>query len=233
MCILNENATSIRRLLLTSLIFNVSLTHASVLEFNLTEFSLHDLSNWETKSFNGHTDYQTIDIDNLSVLKAYSNDSASGLALERKIDLLKTPFINWSWRIENRLTEMNEQTKEGDDYAARIYLIIDGGWAVWNTKALNFVWSSNQAKGTNWNNAYAGDNAKMVAIRGKEAERKKWYTEKQNVYQSLIEAFGDKGSEEKNLNAYRYIDVTAIMTDTDDSHQSTTAYYGDIIFSAK
>jgi hypothetical protein len=38
--------------------------------------------------------------------------------------------------------------------------------------------------------------------------------EKRNVYQDLIDTFGDQGSEKANLKAYNYI---AIMTDTDNS----------------
>ncbi|MDV7103086.1 DUF3047 domain-containing protein [Vibrio sp. TH_r3] len=212
-------------------LFSLSNLQAETTENNVTEFSNRDLSDWQSKSFSGNTDYQLVKEQTRTVLKATSVDSASGLALEKRIDLFQTPYINWSWRIENKLTGLDEQTKQGDDYAARIYLIIDGGWTVWKTQALNYVWSSNQTQQTQWNNAYV-DNAKMLAVRGKNATPKHWYTEKRNVYQDLITNFGDKGSAEKNEKAYRYIDVTAIMTDTDNSHQTVTAYYGDITFTA-
>lgn len=200
-------------------------------EIMLTNFSQDDLSSWTTKSFSGRTRYRIIAIDNLSILKADSEDSASGLWLDRKIDLLKTPFINWSWSIENRLQGLDERSKSGDDYAARIYVVIKGGWAMWQTKAMNYVWSSNQKEGAEWDNAYVGDKVRMIAVRGREAKLNHWYFEKRNVYRDLIAAYGDKGSEEKNLEAYRYIDSIAIMTDTDDSHQKAVSYYGDIIFS--
>jgi hypothetical protein len=70
----------------------------------------------------------------------------------------------------------------------------------------------------------------MVAVRGKN-DPLEWHREKRNVYQDLITAFGDKGSDKANEAAYGYIDAIAVMTDTDNSGASATAWYGDIFFS--
>jgi hypothetical protein len=47
---------------------------------------------------------------------------------EQRINLEKTPFINWLWCIVNCLSGLNEQRMSGDDYAARIYVVVNGGW---------------------------------------------------------------------------------------------------------
>ncbi|MFZ2172076.1 MAG: DUF3047 domain-containing protein [Methylococcaceae bacterium] len=62
------------------------------------------------------------------VLKANSQAAGSELFKEQRIDLEKTPFINWLWRIVNCLSGLNEQSMSADDYAARIYLVVNGGW---------------------------------------------------------------------------------------------------------
>ena len=98
---------------------------------------------------------------------------------------------------------------------------------------MSYVWSSNQNKGQVWNNAFAGSKVKMIAVRGKEDKEGQWQNEKRNVYQDLIAQFGDQGSEKANLEAYRFIDVVAIMTDTDNSKGNAESYYGDLVFSAK
>ncbi len=200
---------------------------------SIAKFSIENLEDWKAKSFKGNTQYSIVVKDGASVLKAESKDTASGLATEQVIDLFKTPFLNWSWNIENTLSNLNETTKDGDDYAARIYVVKSGGWKIWNTKALNYVWSSNQEKGSSWNNAFVGDNAKMLAVKGQADLVNTWVTEKRNVYQDLIELYGDQGSDKKNEEAYRYIDAVALMTDTDNGHQEAVAYYGDIYFSAQ
>jgi len=197
---------------------------------NITDFNNASPTGWKTKAFVGETTYNLVEKDNQTVLKATSHASASGLIFEQKIDLQKTPYINWQWLTENQLSAIDEQSKSGDDYVARVYVVIDGGFALWKTKALTYVWSSNQPKGHTWDNAFAGDAVKMLAVRGSEAKTNTWYTERRNVYNDLIAQFGDQGSDEANLKKYRHIDATVIMTDTDNAGGTATAYYGDIIF---
>jgi hypothetical protein len=71
----------------------------------------------------------------------------------------------------------------------------------------------------------------MIAIRGMDSALHTWFSEKRNVYQDLITYFGDQGSEDKNLKAYRYIDAIALMTDSDNSASEARALYGEIWFS--
>lgn len=188
----------------------------------LGEFSRKQLDGWEQKSAEGETQYYLETMGDLTVLKANSQASASGLFKEQLIDLEKTPFINWSWRIANRLNGLIEQSKAGDDYAARLYVVVKGGLAFWQTKAINYVWASNTAKETIWPNAYAGEKLMMLALRGPEAAVNIWLTEKRNVRADLHKLFGED---------IRYIDAVALMTDTDNSQSQVSAFYGDIWFS--
>lgn len=186
-------------------------------------FSTGKMQHWETKVFSGQTFYNIELLDQRHVLKATSQSSASGLVKKQRVDLHKTPYLNWSWRIDNRLAAINEQSKEGDDYAARIYVVIDGGWTFWQTKAVNYVWSSNSKKGKVWFNAFAGESAMMLALRSNDDKLQTWYHEKRNILVDLKQLFGEE---------YSLIDAIAIMTDTDNSKSHATAYYGDIYFSA-
>jgi hypothetical protein len=190
---------------------------------SISNFASERLNNWQTKSFKGQTQYTLTRLDNYPVLKAESDNSASGLFKEKRIDLLKTPYLNWNWRIDNRLGKLNEQHKSGDDYAARVYVVISGGWAFWKTRAVNYVWANNSPKGNTWANAFAGKNAMMVAVRSSGDNTKQWYTEKRNVLKDLEKLYGEP---------IRYIDAVAIMTDTDNAKGKATAYYGDIFFSS-
>lgn len=220
----------ILRLFFTGLITMISF---SVSANNVTDLANNGVNNWEKKVFSGNTDYSIVEHKGQRALKAVSNGTGSGLILKKKIDLQKTPFINWRWLTEQKLPEFDERKKAGDDFVARVYLIIDGGLVKWRSKSVSYVWSSNESRGQIWNNAYLGDKLKMIAVKGKDDKLGQWYTEKRNVYQDLINSFGDKGSESANLKAYRYIDVVAIMTDTDNSKSKAETYYGDVIFSDK
>jgi len=185
-------------------------------------FSSGSLDHWESKEFKGQTKYELVDSAGTMVLKAESADSASGLIKEQRIDLQMTPTMNWSWRIGNRLGNINEQSKSGDDYAARVYVVISGGLTFWRTKAINYVWASTSPKGKIWPNAFAGDHVMMIALRSSGDQTGTWYTEKRNILADLKQQFGED---------IRYIDAVAIMTDTDNAQGKVTAYYGDIYFS--
>jgi len=187
-------------------------------------FSTGKVDDWNNRTFSGATEYQLTLLDNLQVLKAESHSSASGLFKEQRIDLKKTPFLNWYWRIDNRLEKNNEQIKSGDDYSARVYVVIDGGWAFWKTRAINYVWSNNTAKAAVWPNPFTGKSAMMIAVRSAEDKTHTWYQEKRNIIEDLKELFGTE---------FRYIDAVAIMTDTDNTKGNAIAYYGDIYFSAE
>jgi hypothetical protein len=188
----------------------------------LGEFSRNQLDGWEKQSSDGETQYQLETMGDLTVLKANSQASASGMFKEQRVDLEKTPFLNWSWRITNHLKGLSEQSKSGDDYAARLYVVVKGGLAFWQTKAINYVWASNTLKETSWPNAFAGEQLMMLALRGPEATLNAWQTEKRNVRADLHRLFGED---------IRYIDAVALMTDTDNSQSQASAFYGDIWFS--
>jgi hypothetical protein len=202
----------------------LSLIHAAVADNKspIGEFSRNSLEGWEHKSFKGETQYRLQAIDDVMVLTADSRGAGSGLFKEQRIDLTQTPFLNWSWRISKPLTGLNEQSKAGDDYAARVYVVVKGGLAFWQTKAINYVWSGNTKKDTVWPNAFAGDHAMMMALRDPEGVLNVWQAEKRNIRADFKKLFGE------DITA---IDAVAIMTDTDNSGGQAAAAYGDIWFS--
>ena len=92
-------------------------------------FSPEQIIQWKSKSFVDNTGY-SVEFDkqlNQSVVRAESNKTASGLFYEKRIDLNKTPYLSWSWRVEKFPALDNEKTKNGDDYAARIYVVLKEG----------------------------------------------------------------------------------------------------------
>jgi hypothetical protein len=188
------------------------------------DFSSTGLGQWEVKKFKGETRYRLTAMAGETVLEAESAGTASGLYRKQRIDLQKTPFMNWRWRIEKRLGTIDEQAKSGDDYAARVYVIISGGLAFWRTRAINYVWASTSTKGKIWPNAFAGNHAMMIALRSANDEIGVWHVEKRNVLDDLKRQFGQD---------IRYIDAVAVMTDTDNAQGRALSYYGDLFFSSR
>lgn len=186
------------------------------------DFSSGSIEHWESKAFKDETKYHLTQLDGTTVLKAESAQSASGLFKKQRIDLKKTPILNWRWRTENQLGNLNEQSKSGDDYTARIYVVVSGGFAFWDMRAINYVWASTSPKGKVWPNAYATDDSMtMIALRSSTDKTGNWYAEKRNILVDLKQFIGED---------IDYIDAVAIMTDTDNSKGAAVAYYGDIYF---
>lgn len=186
------------------------------------DFSSEQLSGWEEENFDGRTMYRLVEDEGTTVLRATSEDSASGLVKHQRIDLQNYPYLNWRWRIHRRLPPRLEQAKSGDDYPARIYLVVSGGWRFWKSRAVNYVWARSAAKEESWPNAFAGNNVTMIALRNVEDATDTWYEEKRNVLEDLRRIVGPH---------VRYVDAVALMTDTDNSDSSTSSDYGDIYFS--
>jgi hypothetical protein len=172
------------------------------------------------------------------VLKASSEASASGLIREIRIDPREYPIVRWRWKVENLLSKSDIARKDGDDYPARLYITFEYepdkvgfsrraqyrvGRLLFGDipiAALNYVWDGKAAAGTFADNAYT-DLARMVVVRSGAQALGTWVEEQRNVYDDYRKAFGEEPPMIKGV---------AIMTDTDDTGESATAYYGDIVF---
>ena len=127
-----------------------------------------DVAGWEEKVFDGKTRYETVRRDGRTVVRAASRGTASGLYLRRRIDLDATPILRWTWRVDGTLGDVDERTRAGDDYAARVYVIRSHPVFLWRTRAVSYVWASTRAAGETWPNAYT-DAARHVAVRSGDA----------------------------------------------------------------
>ena len=191
---------------------------------SIGKFSDSDLKGWEPEHFVGETRYRlTASRSGVQVLCAESWKAASGLIREIRVDLNQTPFLNWSWQIEKAFVRNDEKTKQGDDYPARVYVVIDDGPFFWQTKALNYVWAGRASPGSLWVSPYISDNVRLIAVESGNARTGAWRHEKRNVMNDLKRAFG---------RSIGQIDAVAIMTDTDNTQNRAKACYGDIFFSA-
>ena len=202
-------------------------------KISVANFSEGDLSGWEEKSFKENSQYEFVSSETINsknvdvgfqqarVLRARTQGQASGLFKEVTINLDETPFLNWSWQVNTLFKGNDERSKEGDDYPARIYVLVSGGVFFWNTKAINYVWSSNQPVGSEWPNAYTG-NAQMLAVQSGDKKIGQWVSERRNIREDFQKLFGDDVTQ---------IDAVAVMIDGDNTGQSATSYFGDIFFS--
>jgi len=210
-----------------SLIFLIciSVSFANAEVRNIFEFTKSELSKLEVRKVRGannKTVYSVGSNENGNFLKAVADNAASGLGKEVKIDLNKTPFINITWKIEKDLSGINENTKKGHDFAARVFVIKKTGATPLSNRAINYVYSSNSKVGFNSPSPYTKKSIDNVLATTKE-NLNKWITVKANVKEDF-KKFHDLDVSE--------LDGLAIMVDTDNSKMKAISYFQNIYFSS-
>lgn len=183
-------------------------------------FSPAEIPLWQEKSFKGHTDYQFISEGADLALKAHCNGSASALYRRMPVDLTKTPIMRWSWKIDGIHAGLDDISKDGDDYAARVYVVYKGTLP-WDVSALNYVWANTQPAGVFWPNAYTKRAIMIAQESGMQEDEEIWIDEVRDVRQDFKRYFG--------LDVTR-IDGVAVMTDCDNGGGTTSGYYRNIRF---
>ena len=206
-------------------IFLISVSSAfanEVLVFEFTEEELSELTVRKVRGAKNETRYTVGKNENGNFLKAVADNAASGLGKEVKIDLNKTPFINITWKIEQDLKGIKEDTKKGHDFAARVFAVKKTGATPLSNRAVNYVFSSNSEIGENWPSPYTKKSIDNVLASTKE-NLNVWVTVKANVKDDF-KKFHDLDIDE--------LDGLAIMSDTDNSKKKSVAYYQNIFFSS-
>jgi hypothetical protein len=207
-------------ILFASFMFSNAVTAEKVTVFDFTEKEFKTL---KVKKVKGKTTWTLGANQNGNFIKAEAEGKGSGLGKEVKINLLKTPFINITWKVEKDLSGIVENSKKGHDYAARVFVIKKTGSTALSNRAINYVFSSNSEVGKNWPSPYTKKSIDYVLSSTKDNSNV-WVTVKANVKEDFMK-----------LHGIEVLDISgvAIMTDTDNSKLKAIAYYQNIFFSAE
>jgi len=187
------------------------------------EFTNEEMKTLKVRKVKGKTTYTFGSNENGNYLKAEAEGKASGLGKEVKINLIKTPFINITWKVEKNLSGIVENSKKGHDYAARVFVVKKTGVTPLSNKAINYVFSSNNSVGDNWPSPFTKKSIDYV-LSTTNKHQNEWVTVKANVREHF-----------KNLHDLdvKELNGVAIMTDTDNSKLKAISYYQNIYFSSE
>ena len=187
------------------------------------EFTEEEMKTLKVRKIKGKTTYSLATNENGNYLRAEAEGKASGLGKEIKINLLKTPFINITWKVEKNLSGIIENSKKGHDYAARVFVVKKTGTTALSNRAINYVFSSNNSIGKNWPSPFTKKSIDYVLSTTQE-HHNQWITVKANVREHFKKLHG---LDVKELNG------VAIMTDTDNSKLKAISYYQNINFTSE
>ncbi len=172
--------------------------------------------------------------DGRAVLQIEGQAVAGGLLHPLDLPGDRTWQLSWQWRTERRLDKARFATREGDDYVARVYVLLDYPLATLAFLArqklrlartffdpdlpaatLSYVWDNRRAPGSHARSAYS-ETVEMRVLRGPEAPLGQWLTESRDLRADAIAAFGS---------APRRILGVVFAADSDNTSESVTSYF--------
>ena len=201
--------------------FFVLLPNSFSKEISVFKFTKEEFDQLKVRKIKKYTSYTLGSNANGNYLKAEANGQASGLGKEILINLNETPYINITWKVEKDLTGINERTKKGHDYAARVFVIKKTGATALSNRAINYIFSSNENIGDSWPSPFTKKSIDYV-LSTTIKNNNEWVTVKSNVKEDFLELHNLEVNE---------LNGVAIMTDTDNSKLTAISYYQNIFFS--
>lgn len=199
------------------------------------------MDGWEPLEFpkiDQLTQYQLVTENGTQVVKATTSGGASGLIARVTIQPSDSLILRWRWKVSNVFEQGNARKKSGDDYPARIYVafkfqpekagfferakrqaveVLFGESLPGN--ALNYIWANTLPKGEFVANPYT-DKTVMIAVNSGTRNVGEWVTVERDIVADYRKAFGE---------APPPIVGIAIMSDSDNTGETATAWYGDIV----
>ncbi|WP_309398214.1 DUF3047 domain-containing protein [Cerasicoccus maritimus] len=191
------------------------------------------MENWEALTFPLQTD-TAYSITPEGYLCASSNDSVSAIVLAKKFQPATTPILTWRWNVDNTLSKGDAQQKDGDDFPLRVSVCFkfdpksvsasERRWfkmqkLVWGDyppyRVLHYVFANRSDLPENILPCPYSDRARIIVKRSGSGDLKQWHQERANILEDFRAAFG----EEPPADA-----VISIMADSDNTHESSTAY---------
>lgn len=177
--------------------------------------------------------------DGVTVLRVDANNSAGTVSLPLTAEVGTLPILTWRWKVDRALEKSHFAQKMKDDHAARVYVFFDvpieslplgertkirlaravAGTDV-PTAALCYVWDNKLPIGHIGPSPYSARVQKIVLQSGN-ALRGQWQTETRDVVADFKRAFG---------HAPPRITGVAVGSDTDQTDEKSTAWFGDVIW---
>ena len=167
---------------------------------------------WESRGFPfiAKTLYEASMVSGEVVVTGVSDNAARAIA--RRIGVFDPDKIklSWSWRVRSQLDgRVDERTRAGDDFAARVFVIFETAAIPTRTRAINYVWSAREPVGDVFSSPYT-DQVAYIVLQNADVNEDPmaWRAESRDVLNDYREFFGESPS---------VVTAVAIMVDTDNT----------------
>jgi len=197
---------------------------------------------WETVTlpYGRKNEFRIVPEGHSRVLQVRSEDAFGSLAFRLSAEAARTPMLTWRWKIDRVVDKADMETKEGEDFAARVYVAFDfpteqlSGTERAKLKiaravegfvpaaAICYVWDNKHAQGSAVFSPHFA-HVRTVVVQTGNDRAGQWLSESRDVEADFVAAFGEswKG---------HVPNITGVVVgnDTDQTAETVTAWFGDI-----
>jgi hypothetical protein len=223
--------------------FALALEPGAVAPFSAAEPGAALPEGWRLVTLAGRKapEFTLVRDEGVTVLRVNAQAAAGSVAYRFTADPRARGNVSWRWKVDHALTRARFGAKDGDDFAARLYVTFDVPLAslpflvraklklaklVYGTDlpaaAICYVWDNRQPAGTSAWNPYS-DRVRMVVVESGNARAGTWVAESRDVEADFRAAFGVPAK-----GAVPAINGVALSADTDQTGESVTAWFGDV-----
>lgn len=155
-------------------------------------------------------------------LKVQSADSYSGKGVVLAFSATRCPDLRWRWRISDVIGTADIRRKDGDDAAAKVYVVFKGPtwWNPLDKRLLIYVWDNAAPADAVLPNAWMPDKARMIVLESGRSHVGQWVAERVDLEADFARAF--LGSPQGS------VEGIAFLADTDNTHSRAEAGLDDL-----
>jgi len=148
------------------------------------------LAEWDKPVLFGKGDWKVVDDAGEQVIKLRTESSSFALEKSITVDLKRTPYLEWEWKVTVLPTGGNVASPEADDQAAQLLVVFHKTFFE-RRKVITYIWDPTAPKGTIA--AGAGPiylNVKAIVVESGYRQLDKWLIQKRNVLEDFRAVFG-------------------------------------------
>lgn len=162
------------------------------------------------------------DPDGNHYLRVQSSDSYSGKGVHLRFSSRRCPEARWRWRVSDVVAGADLTKKEGDDGAAKFYVVFTGpsSWNPLDKRLLVYLWDRAAPAGAVLPNVWLPAKARMVVLESGRERLGQWVSERVDLFTDFARAFPGETPGE--------VEGFAFLADTDNTHGRAESDFDDL-----
>lgn len=183
--------------------------------------------NWKPQNW-GTPNYQNITVADdgghrALHMKSVNDSSTINREIKGKVDLKKTPILEWEWKALVLPKGANSCNKDTDDQAGQVFLLWPRFPEAVRSRIIGYVWDSTQPVGTICKSEKTGM-VTYIVVRSGPADLNHWITEQRNVVEDFRKVYGEAPDDPG---------VLSVAIDSNDTQSTAEMMYGAIRFKGR